>query len=149
MWDIVEDLAGHAELAGSGEVLKIRKLTEGPVSLGTMIEADEAIQLGDQLWEFAAKSVVVGYDAPRSISWIPVPDLPMPIRRIQWWFHLTPQGAGTHVAHEVEVELAEQTDPDLKAFKDNYEQVRGVTVAAGMEKTLENLRRKAEARAGG
>ncbi len=73
VFDIISDLTRHKDLAGSGELVTVRKLTEGPTGLGSMIEADESIQLGDQHMEFAAKSVVVGYDAPNSMSWIPVP----------------------------------------------------------------------------
>ena len=108
IFDIVSGLTRHSELAGSGEVLSIRKLTEGPVDLGTMIEAQEHIELGEEVMDFAARSVVVTYDAPKTISWIPVP--PLPTRRIQWWFHLTPDGQGTRVVNEVEIDLGDARD---------------------------------------
>ena len=142
VFDIVSDFTKHAELAGSGEVLRIRKLTEGPVGLGTMIEADESINVGGQQMDFPAKSIVVTCDAPSTFSWIPIP--PFPMRRIQWWFNLIPQEGGTRVVHEVEVDMGEPTDPQLKALKDNYEQLRAGVIAQGMDKTLENLKRAAE-----
>lgn len=145
VFDIVSNLVAHNELAGSGEVLRVRMLSQGPVGLGTSIEAEESLSVGDQRMELAAKSVVVAYDPPRIISWITVP--PFPIRRIQWWFSLTPQGNRTHVAHEAEVDFGEQTDPQMQGLVANYEALRGITVRKGMEKTLENLRQLVERQA--
>ncbi len=48
VFGIVSDLTRHKELAGSGELVKVRQLTSGPTGLGSMIEADEHIMLGDQ-----------------------------------------------------------------------------------------------------
>ena len=44
VFDILADVERHSELAGSDEVLTIRKLTEGPVAVGTRFEADEDIR---------------------------------------------------------------------------------------------------------
>ena len=73
----------------------------------------------------------------------------MPIRRIQWWFHfdnfhLTPQGEGTNVVHEVEVDFGPQTDPQMIGLVENYDKIRAPYVLAGMDKTMENLKRSAE-----
>ena len=140
VFNIVSDLTRHKELAGSGELVKVRKLTEGPCCLGAMIEADESIKMGDQVMEFAAKSVVVAYDSPKVISWMPSP--PVPTRRIQWWFQLTPEGQGTRVSHEVEVDLGEAAA--MFGGVESYKATRGVDIARGLEKTLENLRKAAE-----
>ena len=137
VFDVVGDLMRHQELAGSGEVLAIRKLTDGPTGFGSVIEADESINIGGEIMEFPATSVVVAFDPPKSISWIPVP--PLPTRRIQWWFNLSPDGEGTRVTHEVEVDLGE-----ARAMFDDYEGTRAVDIARGMDKTLENLRRSVE-----
>ena len=77
----MSNIEKHNELAGSGEVLRIRKLSQGPVGFGTTFEADESITIAGQTMEFVATSVVVTYDPPNTISWIPVP--PLPLRRIQ------------------------------------------------------------------
>ena len=140
VFNIVSDLTRHQALAGSGEVVTIRKLTEGPTGLGSMIEADESIHLGDQHMEFTAQSVVVSYNPPNTLSWIPVP--PMPIRRIQWWYHLSPEGQGTKVVTEVEVDLGEARA--MMGGTEMYQNTRGADVARGMEKTLENLKKTAE-----
>ncbi len=47
VFGIVCDFARHKELAGRGELVNVRKLTEGPIGLGSMIEADESVQMGD------------------------------------------------------------------------------------------------------
>ena len=128
VFDIVSDLARHKELAGSGELVNVRKLTEGPVGLGSMIEADEHIELGDQVMDFAAKSVVVAYDAPNTISWMPNP--PIPTRRIQWWFHVTPEGQGTKVVNEVEVDLGAARE--MMGGTEAYRATRGADIIRGM-----------------
>jgi hypothetical protein len=143
VFDVVSDLNRHKELAGSEELVNIRMLTSGPVGLGTMIEADESIHLGDQHMEFSAPSVVVGFDRPNTISWMPAP--PVPVRRIQWWFHLTPEGQGTKVVHEVEVDLGD-AGREMFGGTENYRNTRGADVANGMGKTLENLQRLVEQR---
>ena len=140
VFKIVSDFTRHKELAGSGELVNVRMLTHGEVGLGTMIEADESISMGDQKMEFAAKSVVVAYDAPSVISWMPVP--PVPTRRIQWWFHLTPEGQGTKVSHEVEVDLGEAAP--MFGGVEAYKATRGADIARGLGKTLENLRKAVE-----
>ena len=45
---------------------------------------------------------------------------------------------------EVEVDMGEQTDPQLVALKENYQTIRVPDIEAGMAKTLENLRRMVE-----
>jgi uncharacterized protein YndB with AHSA1/START domain len=141
VFEVVSDLSRHTDLAGSGELVNIRLLTSGPVGLGTMIEADESIHLGDQHMEFSASSVVVSFDRPNTISWVPAP--PVPVRRIQWWFHLTPDGEGTRVVHEAEVDLGE-AGREMFGGTDNYNNTRGADVIRGMGKTLENLQRLVE-----
>lgn len=140
VFNIVGDLMRHEELAGSGELVEVRQLTSGPTGLGSMIEADEHIVLGDQAMDFAAKSVVVAYDAPKVISWMPCP--PVPTRRIQWWFHVAPEGQGSKVKHEVEVDLGEAAE--MFGGVEAYKATRGADISRGLEKTLENLRKAAE-----
>ncbi len=120
--------------------MEVAKLTEGPISLGSMIEAQEAIVMGDETMKFPAKSVVVGFDPPNSISWMPSP--PVPTRRIQWWFNLSPEGSGTKVSHEVEVDLGAAAE--MFGGLDAYKATRGVDIANGMKKTLQNLKAAAE-----
>jgi hypothetical protein len=60
---------------------------------------------------------------------------------VQWWFHFTPEGDRTRVAHEVEVGFGDLQNEMLKGLRDNFEQVRAPVVRAGMDRTLEILRR--------
>ncbi len=61
VFDILADLSRHGTLAGSGEVLRIRKLTEGPVGVGTRFEADEDIRMGPARSRFLSTSEVGVY----------------------------------------------------------------------------------------
>ena len=137
---IVSDLTRHKQLAGSGELVDVRKVTPGPIGLGSVVEANESIQLGDRRLEFLARSIVVTFNPPNTISWIPTP--PLPIRRIQWWFRLSIDEQGTKVVHEVEVDLDDEAF-DMFGGAENFAETRGTDMARGMDKTLENLRRAA------
>ena len=140
VFGIISDFARHKELAGLGELVNVRKLTEGPVGLGSMIEASESVHMGDQVIELSTTSVVVGCNPPNIFSWIVVP--PFSLRRVQWWFQLTQQGAGTKLVHETEVDLGEAAEQfgGVETFKAG----RGADIATGMQKTLENVKQAAE-----
>ena len=138
LFAIVSDLTQHKQLAGSGELVDVRQLTSGPMGLGSVVEVNESIQLGDRHLEFLARSIVVTFNPPHTISWIPTP--PLPIRRIQWWFRLSKAEQGTKVAHEVEVDLDDEAF-DMFGGVENFAKTRGADMAQGMDKTLENLRR--------
>ena len=140
LFDIVSDVAKHNELAGSGEVLRVRKITDGPVGVGTVIEADEKLPVGDESMDVVARSAIVAYDPPHTISWISAP-AGLPIRRIQWWFNFEPQQQGTKVIHQVEIDFGNQTDPQMIGLRDNYDALRGKYVTKGMENTLQNLQK--------
>jgi uncharacterized protein YndB with AHSA1/START domain len=140
VFGLVGDLSRHKELHGSGELLATRILTDGPTAFGSKIEADESITMGGETMEFSTQSVVVGYTPNERISWIPNP--PVPTKRIQWWFNLTPDGDGTKVSHEVEVDLGSAAE--MFGGVEGYMKVRAPDVIAGMEKTLQNLKNALE-----
>ena len=56
---------------------------------------------------------------------------------------MSPQGGGTKVVHEVEVDWGDLQNEMLIGLRDNYEQVRAGVVRTGMGKTMENLKRMA------
>lgn len=87
--------------------------------------------------EFLARSIVVTFNPPNTISWIPTP--PLPIRRIQWWFRVSPAGQGTKVVHDVEVDLGNEAF-DMFGSAENFGKTLGADMARDMDKTLENLR---------
>ena len=128
------------ELAGLGELVNVRILTEGPIGLGSMIEADESVQMRENTIELSTKSLVVGYKSPNDLSWIVVP--PFPLRRVQWWFQLTQLGDSTTLVHEVEVDLGEAAEQfgGVETFVPG----RGAALSTGMQKTLENVKHAAE-----
>ena len=132
-------------LAGSREINKISQEPAGQVRTGTHLAAEETVKMADgSTMDITADSVVVTHDPPNSFSWIVNPALPEQVRRMQWWFRMSPQGGGTKVVHEVEVDWGDLQTEMLKGLRDNYEQVRAGVVRSGMAKTLENLKRMAE-----
>ena len=96
--------------------------------------------MGDNTIELSTKSVIVGFDSPNKISWIVVP--PFPLRRVQWWFQLTPQGDSTNLVHEVEVDLGEAAEQF--GGVETFVAGRGAALQTSMQKTLENVKQAAE-----
>ena len=99
VFGLISDFTRHKEFAGLEELVNIRVETPGPIGLGSTIEADEAVQMGENTIELSTKSIVVGHNSPTSLSWIVVP--PFPLRRVQWWFQLSQQGESTKLVQEV------------------------------------------------
>jgi hypothetical protein len=145
LFDIVTDLSLHVQLAGSGELKSVTRNPDGAVEVGTCFLADESVKLADgRELAVIADSVVVACDTPTTFSWIAHPQLPDRLRRVQWWFRFAAEGDATWVVHEMEVDFGELHDEMLKGLRDHFEQVRAPVVRAGMDRTLENLRRMAE-----
>ena len=145
IFDIVSDLSRHPELAGSGEINSVTQEPAGAVDTGTRLLAEETVVMADgSTMDLKAESIVVAYDPPNSFSWIVNPALGEQVRRLQWWFYMSPQSDGAKVVHEVEVEWGDIQGEMLKSLRDNYEQVRAGVVRDGMHKTLENLKSMAE-----
>ncbi len=145
VFDIISDPSRHVELAGSGELNTVEQDPPGPVGAGTRLHAEETLMLADgSSMDVTSDSVVVTCDPPTTLSWIVDPALPDRFRRVQWWFHLVPEGSATKVTHEVELDIGELHDPLLISLRENFEHVRGSVIRAGMEKTLKNLKRMAE-----
>lgn len=146
IFDIVGDISRHHELAGSGEVLRIRRTTEGPVRVGTQFEADEDIPMGPTRMKFISTSQIVTYDPPSVLSWTSMPTSGPKAKRIQWWFRLTPQDGNTRVVQVVEVDFGTVSNFLMKL---PYQVMRGGRLARGVEKTLQNLKQLAEKGAAG
>ena len=144
LFDIVSNPAKHVELAGSGELNRVGQEPAGPVRTGTHFTAEETLRMADgSTMDVTADSVIVTHDPPNSISWIVNPAFPEQIRRIQWWFRMSPQGSGTKVIHEVEVDFGDLQNEMLRGVRDDYEQIRAGVVRDGMDKTMQNLKRMA------
>ena len=145
IFDIVSDPSRHTELAGSDELNNIRQAPAGPVGTGTHLLAEETVVMTDgSTMDLTADSVVVTHDAPNSFSWIVNPELGEQVRRMQWWFNMSPEGDGVKVVHEVEVDWGDIQDEMLRSLRDNYEQIRAGVVRSGMDSTLKNLKKMAE-----
>lgn len=143
VFDVCSDVLRHPELSGAGEVQRIRFLMDGPVGLGTRFAADEDLSIGPSRMQMVAESKVVEFDRPSRFSWISIPGKGPKPKRIQWWFRMTPNGAGTHVVHEVQVDLGSVTNVLMKPV---YGPIRGGRVKTSMDTTLQNLKRMTEER---
>ena len=145
VFDIVSNMSRHVELAGSGELNTVEQDPAGRVGPGTRLHAGETLKLADgSTLDVSSDSVVVTCDPPTTFSWITSPALADRFRRVQWWFHLDPEDDATRVTHEVELDIGELHDPVLIGLREHFEQARGSVIRAGMEKTLQNLKRMAE-----
>ena len=145
VFDIISDPSRHVELAGSGELNKVEQDPPGPAGPGPRVHAPETRMLADgSSLDVTSDSVVVACAPPTTFSWIVSPALPDRFRRVQWWFHLNPEGDATRVTHEVELDIGELHDPLLISLREDFENVRGSVIRAGMDKTLQNLKRMAE-----
>jgi hypothetical protein len=113
------------------------------VRAGTRFEADEDIPMGLGRSKFTASSEVVAFEAPKVFSWTSMPPTPPKPRRIQWWFRLSPEGSGTRVSHEVEVDAGLLGNLLMNG---PYYLMRGRRIGKGMERTLANVKRTAEHR---
>ena len=140
VFGLISDFARHKEFSGLAELVDVRIKTAGPIGLGSTIEADEAVQMGDNKIELSTTSIVVGHNSPTSLSWIVVP--PFPLRRVQWWFQLSQESNGTNPVQEVEVDLGEAAEQfgGVEMFNSG----RGAALSAGIKKTLENVKLAAE-----
>ena len=145
VFDIISDPSRHVELAGSGELNKLEQDPPGPIEPGTRLHAEETLMLADgSSLDVTSDSVVVSCHPSTTLSWIVSPALPDRFRRVQWWFHLVPEGSATRVTHEVELDIGDLHDPLLISLREDFDNVRGSVIRAGMEKTLHNLKRMAE-----
>jgi hypothetical protein len=136
-------------LAGSNELKKITQQPASPVGLGTHIMAEETVMMAYGIdMDLTGDSIVATLGAPNSFSFVVNPALPEQVRRIQLWFNMSPEGYGTKVNHEVEVDWGKLTHEMLVGLRDNYEQVRAGVVRTGMDQTLINLKGRAEGSGG-
>ena len=146
VFDLVADFTRHPELAGSGEVLDVQVVTEGPVGVGTRFEAREDIPVDVATRtlhrRFVAESEVLEHDPPHTLSWRSAPAGATPPPKLQWWFRLRPEGGGTRVVHEVQIDFGRVLNLVLRA---PFRRWRRTSIEHGMERTLENLDRMVRA----
>jgi hypothetical protein len=96
LWSVVSDFSRHPELAGSGEVLQVEPLTEGPLQTGSRFQSQQNVRG----LRYTTISHIVVCEPPHRLAWrIGLPGTP-PFGQI-WQFELTPQGDGTLVEHGV------------------------------------------------
>ena len=133
---LLTDVASHPQMAGSGEVLAVRVLTDGPVAQGTAWEADEKVRIGKKTQQFVARSEMSTFSPPTKVAWTSQPPGHPKPKRIEWTYELTPTGTGaTEVVERVEVDMGLMNG----LMRRPYKKMRAGYIEEGMKKTLDYL----------
>ena len=132
LWAIVADPTRHPELAGSGEPLETRLLTEGPLKVGSKFESRQ------KAWgmKYSSTSEVTTYDEPRLLRWT----LPS---NADWAFRFEPVNGGTRVTHAYRFNM--NMPGVLRLLFTPLLNLRNGQNTRGMVGTLRNLARLAGA----
>ena len=142
VWEVITDVARHADLAGSGEVKAIRM--SGSLAAGTAWEADEVVK---GMGAFEARSECTVLDPPREFVW---KSFPPPVKKgnpdsvldVTWAYRLTAQEGGTLLEHSFRVIEPKVGGLMVKAFY--LLTRRASTIRKGMRRTLQNVKAAAE-----
>jgi hypothetical protein len=142
IWSVIADIGRHAELAGSGEVLRVR--TTGPVAVGMTFEGDIAV---GEVGSFVSSNVIERCDVPRFLAWTSYPPLDDGETEdhqieVRWSFRLSTTGDGTLVEHSFEVPRPKAGAEALEDFLERADRI--ATVRSGMLQTLANLKHAVE-----
>jgi uncharacterized protein YndB with AHSA1/START domain len=140
VFDIVSDLARSPEWAGSGAIRSIRKTTEGPVGVGTKYESSEKITM-----PYHAETEIATFEPEELIVWGSKP-VGERVPRHRWSFKLAADGEGTILEHQVRVARARGFMGWIQSVGFLFTKPKE-RVPAGMDKTLLNVKRLAEAEA--
>lgn len=128
---LITDLERHAEWSGSGEVGNVRKITEGPVAIGTRFEADENLTQPAALKiKFVAQSQVTAFEQDHLFRWTSrMPKFPEGYA--EWTYELTPDGDKTKVTESVYVYFCLRWFDLLVGWP--YRKYRSPYMVAGMD----------------
>jgi hypothetical protein len=104
LFAIISEPTQHLAMAGSDEIKKITVTPAGPVGVGSKMFADEAVIVGGDTMEIAAESETITCDAGKKFAFLVFPALPGWVGRMEWSFNLSPDGSGTKVSHQVDID---------------------------------------------
>jgi len=104
LFAIISEPTQHLAMAGSDEIKKITVTPAGPVGVGSKMFADEAVIVGGDTMEIAAESETIICDAGKKFAFLVFPALPGWVGRMEWSFNLSPDGSGTKVSHQVDID---------------------------------------------
>lgn len=139
IWRVIADVAGHAKLAGSGEVRTIT--LEGPVEPGTWFTAE--IDQGELRAPFTARNRIDVVKEPLELRWTTYPALEarhteLHQLEVSWWFKLAPGKGETLLEHGFRLPKPRAGASELATFLDRTNRIK--TIGEGMRRTLENVR---------
>lgn len=138
VFGVVGDLAGSVEWAGSGHIRTIEQVSEGPVDVGTRYRSSEKITMS-----YGAMTEIVVYEPDRQIMWISKPvGEPVPYHR--WSFELIPEDGGTRLVHRVRAARSRGLMSPIQRLGFLFTKP-AATIPPGMDRTLQNVKRLAEA----
>ena len=136
---IVGDLSGSADWAGSGHIRTIKQVSDGPVGVGTTYRSGEKIKMS-----YGANTEIVSYQPDSHIMWISKPvGERVPYHR--WAFWLIPEDGGTRLVHTVRAARSKGPMGLVQRLGFLFTQPAR-TLPPGMDRTLQNVKRLAEAK---
>jgi hypothetical protein len=96
LFKIVSDPSRHAEMAGSGEVMRSEWVTASPVGEGSAFQSRQCVGW----YQYPSRSYVQAYNPPYRFVWLSGPGFKKPPFGQLWGFHLSPVDArSTLVSH--------------------------------------------------
>ena len=135
IFDILADVERHSDLAGSGEVAGVRKLTEGPVIAGTRFEAAEDVRKSHVFRKrIVTYSLVTRLERPNLIQWRTTAPF-RPMVTTLWTYTLKPESNGTRVEVKCNATLKNPILNFLLYLP--FRMSRGKALSNRMERTLQ------------
>jgi uncharacterized protein YndB with AHSA1/START domain len=139
---VVGDLGTSAGWAGSGHIRSIEKTSEGPIGVGTTYRSSEKITM-----RYGGDTTIMVYEPNASIMWISKPvGERVPYHR--WAFRLIPEGDGTRLVHSVRAARASGYMGWVQRLGYAFTKP-ATTIPPGMDRTLQNVKARAEAAGAG
>jgi uncharacterized protein YndB with AHSA1/START domain len=138
---IVGDLGSSVAWAGSGHIRSIQQTSEGSVGVGTRYRSSEKITMS-----YRAETEITDYQLGEYIAWQSKPvGERVPFHR--WSFRLAPEGEGTRLTHQVRAVRASGVMGLVQRLGFLFTRPKS-SLPPGMERTLVNVKKLAEAEPG-
>lgn len=136
---VVGDLGRTTEWAGSGHIRSVTKMTDGPIGVGTRYRSSEKITMS-----YGGDTVVTEYRPDAAIAWDSKP-VGERVPYHHWAFRLEPDPAGTRLVHSVRAMHATGLMRWIQRVGFLFTRPER-TIAPGMDRTLQNVKRLVESR---
>jgi uncharacterized protein YndB with AHSA1/START domain len=142
VWQLITDVRRHPEFGGPKSITKVIDF-DGPLEVGQRWIAHE--KFGPQ--KFDAPSDITDVDPLRRFAWVSFPPFKEERRgaggRVFWSYEITPEGAGSRLAHRMQVIPPEKGAAGLKLMYAVFNMPK--RQRAGIQTSLRAIRQAAEA----